>query len=154
MARRVTCAEMQDKVLAPLIPKWRELAREHPNIYKGGVHISWDKAPWHRRHNVLDECKDLKFNFLPVPTLGSDFNRVIEHVINDVKSAATAFFNDHPEICKMQDIMHNFKRMFFEHVKAQGVRRDIKALPLLYDKVANPKKKGGVEGGWPPKKFR
>jgi len=141
-------------VLRPLIPKWRALKKKHPDLYQGGVYVSWDNARWHNPGTLLDGCKGLVFHRMPVPPQSHDIHKVTEHVINNLKRAADKYLNEHPEIQKLEDIKAAFTKLFFQEMKREGIRRDIRSLRATYRVINYSKAKGGVARGWAPKKYR
>ena len=152
-ARRLTMQEFQQRVLKPLVPKWKQEAKEDPDTFQSGIYLVWDNATVHKAGDVF-KGTGLKFKVLPVPPRSHDFNKVVEHVLNTLKAAANNYFNDHPEIRDVEEIKKHFERLFFEVIKRSSVRKDIASLRKTYDIVARSVKRGGVAGGWPPKKYR
>jgi len=144
--------EFQERVLKPLVPKWKQLAKEDPDTFQSGIYLVWDNAPVHKAGDVF-KGTGLKFTVLPVPPRSHDFNKVVEHVINILKAEANKYFNDHPEIRDVEEIKKHFEMLFLEVIKRPSVRKDIASLRKTYDIVACSKKRGGVAGGWPSKKY-
>lgn len=145
--------EFQQQVLTPLIPKWRALAADNPDIYQNGVFISMDNATYHKA-DVLKDVKGLKCTLLPVPPQSHDIQKVVEHAINTLKAAADDYFNDHPEISKIDDIKAAFEMLFKTHITAESVQKDIRSLPGTYRTISRGLAYGGTEGDWPPKRYR
>lgn len=141
-------------MLQPLIPKWRRLAETHPEIYKDGVWVSWDNAKFHKEGGVLNRARGLRWHRLPCPALSHDMHKVVEHAINTLKAAANKWANDHPEVRDQQGVQEAFKRLFFERVSLEGVRKDIMSLRSTYRVIARGRAAGGVAGGWPAKRYR
>ena len=152
-AVRITASEFQERVLQPLIPKWKALVKEYPSIYRDGVYLSWDRATYHQEGTVLKNT-GLKFKRLPVPAQSHDIHKVIEHAINTVKAAARKWFVDHPEVQTMEGIKREFKRLFFEVLTREGIRKDIRSLRYTYRAINYGPKAGGTAGDWPAKKYR
>lgn len=152
-AKRVTTQEFQEVVLPALMEELKAENKAHPGYYGPVICISWDKAKWHVAGPAL-KLRGTRFQFLPVPTQGHDFNRVVEHAINTLKRAARKYFRDHPEVTKIAEMKAAVYKLFKQVVTADSVRKDIQGLHAMYHVINASNAKGGTEGGWPPKKYR
>lgn len=150
----MTAEEFQERVLKPLRSKWLSLSRKYPEIYANGVYLVLDNAKWHKAGSALQGITGVKVHTLSIPPQSHDFDQVIEHAINTLKSAADKYFSDHPEISKIADVKAAFEKLFYETVTRDAVRKDVDSLKATYDIVNRSVERGGTAGGWPPKKYR
>jgi hypothetical protein len=116
---------------------------------------SYDHAPWHDSTKIA-EVGILEEQLMPVPPRSPDFQKAIEHIFGTMQEA----FYKHLYKCTYQEFhtIDQYKNWlhswFMNNIKASSVQRDVNSLKALYQIVKRKKNRGGLEGGFPSKKYR
>ena len=114
---------------------------------------SFDNAPIHDM-SLLETIGIQGTDRAPLPARSPDMHKVIEHVFGTLEGAMQRELHADPGLCTAEQYKKVLVRLFNENITAESVRKDISSLKGTYDMIRKCRDAGGVEGGWPPSKYR
>lgn len=93
-------------------------------------------------------------NRVPLPAKSPDMHKVIEHVFAILEGAMQKLLHEDPSLTKGRQYAAALRQLFRSVITQQSVEKDIRSLMPLYKMLLRSRGRGGVEGDWPPAKFR
>lgn len=114
---------------------------------------SFDNAPIHDM-TLLESIGIDGSDRAPLPARSPDMHKVIEHVFGTLEGAMQQELHDDPGLCTAKQYKAVLQRLFKSKITAESVRKDIKSLAGTYNVIRKSRDEGGVEGGWPPSRYR
>ena len=115
--------------------------------------FSFDNAPIHDM-SLLGELGISGLDRAPLPARSPDVHKVIEHVFGTLEGAMQKELHNDPQLCSAQEYKAVLVRLFKSVITPESVRKDIRSLRETYDVIRKCADEGGMEGGWPPSKYR
>ena len=115
---------------------------------------SFDNASIHDVALLSEEMDFDGNDRVPLPPRSPDMHKVIEHVFGTLEGAMQKKLHDNPGLCTAEQYKKVLEKLFRKVITADSVRKDIKSLKGTYDMIRKCRDAGGVEGGWPPSKYR
>lgn len=127
-----------------------EVNKEHG---LGDPVFSFDNATIHDME-VLEEVGITWENRVPLPPRSPDMHKVIEHVFGTLEGAMQEALHEDHSLTRGREYAALLRTLFKQRITALSIQKDIRSLYPLYDMLHKSKAEGGVEGDWPPAKFR
>lgn len=93
-------------------------------------------------------------NRVPLPARSPDMHKVIEHVFAILEGGMQALLHEDPSLTKGKEYAAALRQLFKSMITQQSIEKDIRSLMPLYGMLHRSRSRGGVEGDWPPAKFR
>jgi len=158
-AMSVGISEFVERVMKNFFEAAQGVVEEFPAVFKPGYGPVWsfDNAKCHTgalRRGLLAQYGCTVTNRVPLPPLSHDLHKVVEHAIANTTSLFYRKLLIQKKTLKMDGYIRLLKAAFKEANTAARVGRDVASLRETYQQVALPVEEGGVEGGWPTKKYR
>ena len=117
---------------------------------------SFDHASIHNMEMLeqLGITSGVDGNRVPLPARSPDMHKVIEHVFGILEGGMQALLHDDPSLTKGAQYAAALRNLFRAIITQQSIEKDVRSLMPLYGLLHKSKNAGGVEGDWPPAKFR
>ena len=148
-ARGPTAREFTDvmKVVKRKAEKINREAGLGPPVY------SFDNAPIHDMA-LLEVIGITGNDRAPLPARSPDMHKVIEHVFGTLEGAMQNLLHEDPSLSTAPQYKAALVKLFRSVITAESVQKDIRSLRSTYDIIHKSRDAGGVEGGWPPSRYR
>jgi hypothetical protein len=146
------------------IVKWMETNPDKANAFlPPGPFFVYDHVRYHDAAEQLMVASGFNDRF-PSPKWSPDFNRPVEHAHGVVKQVFKKRQEELPPGASMAAVKELIASIVNEHITADGVRKDVYGLPLLWRVVAaspeqevegdDGRKYTGTAGDWAPARLR